>query len=251
MLNLAGVNWKIKDIKAVIFDKDGTIIDSHLYWGAIIKKRSRALIKEFGIDRMFYEDICLVMGYSLKEKKLLTHGPIALVSREKVIKILVNYFKTHSIKTSETVIANIFVNVHKDFLKVIYKYIKILPRAKNVLIKIKRSGVKTALITSDSTTNAEAIVSHLGLKKYFDLVTGRELAVQPKVSGVPAVKVCKILNVRPKDTVCVGDAPMDILMARKAKLKACIAVALGQTPYLELSKKTKYLIKNFTNLKIN
>lgn len=251
LANFRGPDWILDNVKAVIFDKDGTIIDSHIYWGAIIEKRSQALIEKTGINKDAYESICLAMGYSLEQKKLLPEGPIALVSRERVIEILIDYFQTRGFLISKEEIGDIFVKVHSDFLKDIYKYIKILPGVVDLLSAIQGKGVVMALVTSDSVVNARAIMTHLGLSGYFNLITGMELTPSPKISGIPAIEVCKILEVDPSNTICIGDAPMDIMMGEKANLKACIAVSSGQTPHEELSEKTKYSIKNFYELTIN
>ena len=105
-----------------------------------------------------------------------------------------------------------------------------------------------ALLTSDSIINATKINKYLGLSKYFTLTTGLELTPSPRVSSIPAKKVCRYLKIKERDTVCIGDAFMDMMMAKKAKLKACIAVASGQTPYIKLRQKTTYIFHNSTEL---
>jgi phosphoglycolate phosphatase len=249
-MDFSGPDWKIKNIKAVIFDKDGTVIDSHIYWGAIIKARSEALTQKYGLDKKMFEKICAVMGYFLKEKKLSPRGPIALVSRERVIKILVLFFNKIKVNAKAGDIADIFNDVHKKILKDIYKYIKILPDVKRVLRQVKKRNVKIVLLTSDSVGHARAIMKHLGLIKYFNVIAGRELTKKKKATGVPAKLLCQQIETKPNETICIGDAPMDAEMGKRARLKACVAVASGQTPYADLRKETKYVIKNYTNLKI-
>ena len=45
MIDIKIGNEIIKNIDTVLFDKDGTIIDSNIYWGEIIKRRSKKIIE--------------------------------------------------------------------------------------------------------------------------------------------------------------------------------------------------------------
>ena len=52
MVNLFinSLNTDIKNISTIIFDKDGTLTDSHIYWAEIIYLRSNAIIDEFNLN---------------------------------------------------------------------------------------------------------------------------------------------------------------------------------------------------------
>lgn len=249
-ITLKSPRWEIKNVEAVFFDKDGTLIDSHLYWGRIIEKRSRALIKNSNLDDSYHEALCNLMGFSLNKRKLLPDGPIALVSREEVINIVYRYFIKNNFKTSEQEITDIFSDVHSDFINEIYDYIKILPNVSEILTLLKKREIKTAIITTDSVNNTKKIMEFLGLEPYFDMLVGKETCPFPKISGIPAIMAINSLNVKADKTVCIGDAPMDIIMSKNANLIAGIGVALGQTPYDKLLMETDYVLYDYSELAI-
>ena len=46
MINIRSNKFLFKSIEGVIFDKDGTITDSHIYWSMIISMRTPEIIKK-------------------------------------------------------------------------------------------------------------------------------------------------------------------------------------------------------------
>jgi phosphoglycolate phosphatase len=135
-------------------------------------------------------------------------------------------------------------------MKDIHNYTKVLPGIKELLVELKVHGIKTAVVTTDSINNTNEIIQYLGLGSYFDILIGKEATKEPKISGKPALLALEALKIDPRQAVCVGDAPMDILMARNSGCKAGIGVALGQIKYEDLAKETDYVIKSYGELKI-
>ena len=91
MIALKTEKWKIEDIDFVIFDKDGTFIDIHKYWGRVVELRANAIIRYFNLSQNFYKPLCDVMGYDINSKKLPPDSPVGLYARGKVQEILL-YF---------------------------------------------------------------------------------------------------------------------------------------------------------------
>lgn len=250
MINLKTSNWNIDNIDTVLFDKDGTIQDLHTYWGKIIIMRSKSLIENLKLDISLFEKICLWMGYNLSNKKLLQEGPVGILSRDEIINKLVIDFRNENIETSREKISEIFDEIHRKFLEKMDIYVKILPGIKNFLINLKKKSVKIAIVTSDSVNNAKKCMKLLKLDKYIDLYIGRDHSTLPKTTGEHAKIALNLLNSISSNTVCFGDAPMDLIMAKNSSCKAGIGITLGQTPINELLKYSNYVINSYDDLTV-
>lgn len=230
MADLYTKDWEIKNIDTVLFDKDGTFIDSHIYWGRIIVLRIKAVMKFYNIPSQHFDELCLSLGYDTNTSKLIEKGPIALLAREAVINALIEKLSILGIKSEQDEIKEIFKNVHNEFLKEIYDYIKPIKDAQILFDRLKLKGVKLAVVTSDTKANTEAILNHLDLSGYFDVVIGKDSCEKPKKTGEPALIALKLLNSTAETSISAGDAPMDFEMAKNAGLKGSILVSTGQIP---------------------
>ena len=250
MFSIYCENNVVENIDTVLLDKDGTLIDAHIYWGEIIKKRATKLINFYKINNMYFGKICLAMGYDVNTNKLVESGPIALLPRNDVILILQNFLKDISITTEYEDISAIFDTVNKEFLPYINDYVKLIDGSLSLLSDLKNAGAKLAVVTSDSSDNTLNILDFLDIKKYFDLIIGKDSCDNPKRSGKPAILAMSKLCSLPENTICIGDAKMDADMAQNANLKASILVATGQTSFNTLRKYSDFAVKSLLELKI-
>jgi phosphoglycolate phosphatase len=245
IVSISANDWSLDRVSAILFDKDGTFIDSHHYWGRIIFHRSQAICDAFHLDPSYIEKIELVMGFSRKLGRLLPAGPIALVSRDEVISCLVRFLDFQGIQASDKQIAQIFEQVHHNMEK-IDDHIKLIPSALPLFDALQKKNIKLAVVTTDAVKNTELTLEKLGLKSYFLEIVGRESCAESKSSGKPAIIALARMGARPEDSICIGDAPMDMQMTRKSKCKASIGVTTGQLSADQLGEFTPYVVNSLS-----
>ena len=98
MINIASKNFRIENIDAIIFDKDGTLTDSSIYWSEIIKRRSKKIQEDLLLSKEEYYELLKVMGLDITSNKLLPEGPIAIKSRKEVIDVIISHLKKRTLK---------------------------------------------------------------------------------------------------------------------------------------------------------
>lgn len=250
MITITAANWQIDNITGVLFDKDGTLIDSHLYWGRIIQRRAQAIIQYYGLSNDLFPSLTLVMGFDLSSGRLRPEGPIALVSREEVIKVVQLYLEGLEVSSKEEQIEKLFLQEHEAFMKEIHNYICLLPGVLPFLEELSGHNVKLAVVTTDSIKNTQESLEYSQIAKYFHCVVGKESVKEIKATGIPAQEAMRLLNVLAETTVCIGDAPMDLLMAQNSGCKAGIGVCTGQLQKGSLEPYSHYVVDGFNQLSI-
>lgn len=93
-----------------------------------------------------------------------------------------------------------------------------------LLSLLAERGMKTALVTNNSTENTEALTDRFGLS--FDVVITRDSGFF-KPSGAPLVEAMRRLGVSGAETVAVGDSHYDVQAAREAGCFQVIVVNGG------------------------
>jgi phosphoglycolate phosphatase len=253
MITLKHNDWELSGIEAIIFDKDGTLTDVHTYWGEIIKMRADRIVNEFCLPSTYKIYLEYMMGYSTVTNKLSKNGPIALVGRNEVIRIVTEYLCKNSIKTTEDRIGKIFDSVHAQFAKEkMDECIKILPKVREFLVALSDypcfDEVLLFLLTSDTKTNAKKGMIKLDLIKYFTAIYGKEDSKKDKITGSICGDIIKTHELNPENVIAIGDTNTDIIMAKNAGIKGCIGVATGQVPFTKLE--TPYKCHSFSEIKV-
>jgi HAD superfamily hydrolase (TIGR01549 family) len=180
-------------IKAVLFDIDGTLMDSN---GAHAESFSRAF-KKFGKDVSF-EELIVLIGMGADD-------------------ILEKYLSKQEIKE--------FGDKLKDSRKEIFlaEYlpkIKIFPKMRELFEKLKSDKKQISLASSASEDELKKYKELLDISDLLDEETDADDADQAKPEpDIFLAAYDKLKNVEKKDVLVIGDTPFDAEAATKANLK--------------------------------
>jgi len=237
-----------QDINAVFFDKDGTLIDSHFYWGSIIKARSALIVDKLRLDPSKYSDICYSMGFCVQREKLIEEGPVALESRSVVIDKVNRFLNNMGFSVVDTEIEQIFDLVSTE-MQDNYEIVKPIEDAVSVLKILKSMDVNVAIITSDSELNTCKFIDKIGLSSSDIMLICRDNYEHSKKSGLPAIYAAEKMSINIDSCLVIGDAPMDYHMAVNSGAMHLL-VSTGQLSYDTLRQNTNNVVASLSNVRV-
>jgi phosphoglycolate phosphatase len=211
-------------VKLIIFDLDGTLIDSSID----ITNAINYAIEPYGVKPVTVQETISLVGEGisrLMEKMVKSHESEVKSGINKHILILIERFLEH-------------YSTHLVDNTTVY------PGVKESLEQL--NGYKKAVISNKREALSVKILDGLGLLKYFDLVVGSDTTPERKPSPIPILHGITKLNIKPEDAVIVGDSNFDIEAGKAAGIKT-IAVTYGYRP-IELLKGADFTINRMDEL---
>ncbi|WEU39896.1 MAG: HAD family hydrolase [Candidatus Odinarchaeum yellowstonii] len=182
-----------KQIKAVVFDLDGTLVDFKIdYVNA--RNRVKNYLISVGVPVEYLED-----------------QPI-FISLEKAV----NYLQ--SVNRGENEIKNLKESVNRIVFEYEFKageetYLK--PKARETLNAIKKFNLKIGLFTINNRVVTERVLDKTGIREFFDAIITRDDTCEIKPREGHFLKVLNDLNVKPDESVVIGDTAYDFQAAKK------------------------------------
>ncbi len=119
-----------------------------------------------------------------------------------------------------------FIEVYKS---IYFNYInttKVYENIEKLLISLEEKNILIALLTTKAQEQADLIINHFNLRKYFSFVLGRRKNLAVKPSPEPLLFICNELSILPDNTIMIGDSELDVQCGKSAYAKTC-AVSWG------------------------
>lgn len=194
---------------AVLWDMDGTLIDSEPYW-----------MKSEG-------DFARANNASWSEADGLSLVGMSLYDSSKIIKERVG-----SSLEPEQIIDQLTNEVTAQLKQEILWR----PGARELLLQLRKKGIKTALVTMSMHRMAKQVVDSIGFEA-FDVIVAGDDVVHGKPHPEPYLKAASLLGVKPEHCVAFEDSVSGIRSAEAAGTKA-----IGITNIVEIPKQQGRII---------
>jgi len=197
---------KFIDKELMVFDLDGTLIDS---------APDLALAVNYTLERLnrdtFADDVIRTWvgnGAETLVKRALSGGveidpDIDRSLLEKALTVFLDFY-SRNLSTSTVLYAGV----------------------KPTLFELKERGYTLAIVTNKPHGFVAPILKHFGLDKLFALVLGGDSLPSKKPNPEPLLYVCKKLGISVNKTLMVGDSKNDILASNSAGIHS-IGVTYG------------------------
>lgn len=106
----------------------------------------------------------------------------------------------------------------------------IFPGVMELVKGLHAAAVPMAVVTNKMTALAEPVLAQSGLLPYFSSIVAGDTARHPKPAADPVLFACEALGLEPAQTVLVGDDQRDVGAARASGSASAIA-AWGYVPH--------------------
>lgn len=207
------------NLLAVIFDLDGTIVDSRREW-----------------DKAFVETL-KDLGKESSDPTPEEHGVPIDDNWRRLI-------KKYKIKTNKT-LDEIKVLTYKNYVKHLDE-VTLNPGALDFLKGLKDAGVKIALATNSEWWVVEKIFDNLGLADFFDATVTEEETPNLKPSPDCFLLAADKLGFSEAECLVVGDTAADVEAAKSAGMKI-IGIAFTEAEKEDL-RKADFVAEGFSDI---
>ena len=209
------------NLRAIIFDKDGTLENSLPFWREVGIQRARVIDARIpGVGEP------LLMAFGIQDNALEPTGLLAVGSRrENEIAAAAYIAETgRSWYESLEIARESFTEVSESkYLTKTSESAGLFPDAIELFEKLKQTGSKIGILSADSTEEVKQFVSNHKLQDYIDLsmgVDGKLFKPDPQLY----LQACQSLKIAPEQTLMIGDSQGDIQMAKAAGAAGTIGI---------------------------
>ena len=194
------------DKKMLLFDLDGTLIDSV----PDLAKALNATLRELNLPT--YEEATIRTWIGNGAAMLLKRG---LLGEREIDR-----------EPEKELFARALEIFLERYAAVLNDATGLYPEVKETLQKLREWGYRMAIVTNKPSQFVAPILENLGIESFFEHVVGGEDLPRKKPDPLPLLHCCEVLGCRPEKAVMIGDSSNDILAARAAGIPS-IVVAYG------------------------
>lgn len=179
-------------VRAILFDHDGTLVDS--YPG--IALCLRLTCRDLGKPEMSEEEVRASIGPTLEDRFAELWGSAAAGEAARIYR---SHYETHFLSGT-----------------------RLLSGVKPTLEALDARGLPMACITNKSWNYCVRQLEHFGLRERMKVVFGNLQGFPPKPDPAMALAALETLGARPEEAVLVGDTAIDVRTARAAGVQAWV-----------------------------
>jgi phosphoglycolate phosphatase len=204
----------IMPIRAILFDKDGTLVDFDRTWGPAVG----AVLQHLACgDDALYRKLCAVTGL-VDGARFLPDSPFI----DGPTSVFAGCWATVLGRPAD---APFLKEIDRLLCEATTARLAAIGDPKAVLAELAGRGYRLGLITNDAEATARAHARKLGLEPMLAFIAGYDSGFGAKPAPGPVLAFAAAIGVSTSEIVVVGDTALDVVTARAAGAKAVVVLS--------------------------
>lgn len=217
------------ECKAILFDKDGTLLHFMGLWGSFAETLIR-LVRQELMALGFAEALqaAILPGVEMDETgRVIAYdkrGPLAMGTEEEITALLASSLYAAGLPWNEAIMAVRRLNALAMAELRERREARPLPGLYEFVQKCRTAGLRLGVVTSDGTAEALEHLTWMGIQNEFGSIVGRDRVKRGKPEPDMALLACQELAVVPGEAIVIGDSNADMQMGRYAGARLTIGI---------------------------
>lgn len=213
----------LKKFELIIFDLDGTLVDS----AKDIMIANNKTLEKFGYKPISFKNVKHIIGQGIR---------VNIIRSLKMQDVKIN-------KKKENEMYDFFFSFYK---KNLYVESKIYGGLNSFLKNLKKQGYKLAVCSNKLEALTKIVLKKTKLLKYFDFVAGGDTFAHRKPHPSVLNNIIKNFKINKNNVLFIGDSEHDYHSALNSNIKFCLKTKGFTNKPISFFKKS-YKLKSYTN----
>ena len=213
----------LSQIAAILFDKDGTLLDFYATW---IPKGQALLAKLCDNDSALMLRLISMVGYDMQTNRMLSGSILAAGNNLEIAQAWAQELKRP--------VAELEATINAEFADAVATPSIPVDQLTETLQQLKQMGYVLGVATMDSEQGIQATLAPFDCLHLFDFLAGYNSGYGSKPGPGMVHEFCQMLHLQPEQVMVVGDNTHDLHMGLNAGAGAVVGVLTGTSVAADL-----------------
>ncbi len=226
-------------IRAILFDKDGTLLDFNATWMRAFHDVTRLLAQ--GDDRAAAH-MMQQAGFDPQTQRARPGSLLAVGTSADLAALWLPYAPHYQNVGALTAFLDLF------FAEAGARHATPTTPLAPLMKRLKAAGLVLGIASSDSLRGIRTSLARFSVLPFMDCVIGYDCGYGRKPGPGMVFRFAEVTNIPPSEILLIGDDPHDMLMGARAGVKARIAVLTGTGTRETLAPHAHHILPSLADL---